>query len=84
VTQYRRSHYLIVCSYGPVYAILGAQAQSLFIVDAVHSKSYYYNLIDDPLGARSHLSKPVLKENESLIRHDVGLIDDFYHWHPPN
>jgi membrane-anchored protein YejM (alkaline phosphatase superfamily) len=82
-TAYKRSHYLIVCSYAPVYAILGAQAQSLFIVDAVHSKSYYYNLIDDPLGTRSHLSKPVLKENEALIRHDVGLIDDFYRWHPP-
>jgi hypothetical protein len=80
---YKRSHYLVVCSYAPVYAILGAKAQSLFIVDAVHSKSYYYNLIDDPLGTRSHLSKPVLKENEALIRHDVGLIDDFYHWQPP-
>ncbi len=81
---YKRSHYLIVCSYAPVYAILGAKAESLFIVDAVHSKSYFYNLIDDPLGTRSHLSKPVLKENEALIRHDVGLIDDFYHWQPPN
>jgi len=80
---YKRSHYLVVCSYAPVYAILGAQAQSLFIVDAVHSKSYYYNLIDDPAGTRSHLTAQVLKENESLIRHDVGLIDDFYHWQPP-
>ena len=82
-SAYIRSHYLIVCSYAPVYAILGGQAQSLFIVDAVHSTNYYYDLIDDPLGTRSHLSKPVLKENEALIRHDVGLIDDFYHWHPP-
>jgi hypothetical protein len=80
---YKRSHYLIVCSYAPVYAILGAQAQSLFIVDAVHSKSYYYNLIDDPAGTRSHLTAQALKENETLIRRDVGLIDDFYHWQPP-
>jgi membrane-anchored protein YejM (alkaline phosphatase superfamily) len=80
---YARSHYLIVSSYASVYAIVGGQGQSLFIVDAVNSKNYYYNLIDDPAGTRSHLSKQVLKENEALIRHDVGAIDEFYHWLPP-
>ncbi len=79
---YRRSHYLIVSSYAPVYAILGDQAQSLFIVDAVHSKNYYYNLIDDPLGSHSHVTNALEKENETLIRHDLGLINNFYNWHP--
>jgi hypothetical protein len=82
-SPYKRSHYLIVSSYASVYAVLGGQGQSLFIVDAVNSKNYYFNLIDDPAGTRSHLTAQVLKENESLIRHDVGLIDDFYHWHSP-
>lgn len=79
-SPYLRPHYLIVSSYAPVYAILGGTAKSLFIVDAVHSKNYYYNLSEDPLGSRNHVTVPLENENEVLIRHDVGMIDDFYHW----
>jgi membrane-anchored protein YejM (alkaline phosphatase superfamily) len=81
--KYKRTHYLVVSSYAPVYAILGGEAQSLFIVDAVNSKNYFYNLIDDPLGTHNHVTLPLETENEALIRHDVGLIDDLYRWHPP-
>lgn len=80
-SPYLRSHYLIVSSYAPVYAMLGGNGQSLFIADAVHSKSYDYNLADDPEGTRSHVTSRVRQENEALIRHDVELIDDFYCWH---
>ena len=81
--KYKRTHYLVVSSYAPVYAILGDEAQSLFIVDAVNSKNYFFNLNDDPLGTRNHVTPPLENENEALIRHDVGLIDDLYRWHPP-
>jgi len=81
-SAYLRSHYLIVCSYSPVYAILGGHGQSLFIVDAVNSKNYYYDLTEDPHGTLNHVTVPIRNENEAYIRRDVGLIDDFYHWRP--
>jgi arylsulfatase A-like enzyme len=81
-SAYQRSRYLIVSSYAPVYAVLGGSAQSLFIVDAVNSKNYYYNLIEDPKGAHSHVSNRLRDENETWIRHEIGLIDDLYGWHP--
>jgi hypothetical protein len=81
-STYLRSDYLIVSSYAPVYAILGGAGRSLFIVDAVNSKNYYYNLVDDPLGSHNHVTLQLRNENEALIRRKVGLIDDLYGWHP--
>ncbi|MGA7167912.1 MAG: hypothetical protein WBX08_02090, partial [Candidatus Sulfotelmatobacter sp.] len=80
-SAYLRPQYLIVCSYAPVYAILGGRGQSLFIVDAVNSKNYYYDLTQDPRGTLNHVTVRIRNENEALIRREVGLIDDFYHWH---
>ena len=81
-SSYERSRYLIVSSYAPVYAELSGNGQSLFIADAVHSRSYFYNLKDDPAGTHNHVTVPLENEYESLIRHDVGEIDDAYGWHP--
>jgi hypothetical protein len=81
-SAYVRSQYLIVCSYAPVYAILGDNGKSLFIVDAVNSKNYYYNLLEDPQAALSHVTIKLRDENEALIRRQVGLIDTLYNWHP--
>ncbi|MGA2856627.1 MAG: sulfatase-like hydrolase/transferase [Candidatus Sulfotelmatobacter sp.] len=78
---YKRSQYLIVSSYAAVYAILSGDGRSLFICDAVNSKNYYYNLVEDPAGAHNHVTIQLQNENEALIRHDVGMIDDFYGWH---
>jgi hypothetical protein len=79
---YERPQYLLVSSYAPVYGILTGDGKFLFIADAVNSRNYYYNLFDDREGTRSHVTMQVQKENEALIRHYVGAIDDFYHWHP--
>lgn len=80
-SAYKRSHYLIVSSYAPVYAILAGNGRSLFIADAVNSKSYYYDLIDDPAGTRNHVTIQLQNENEAMIRHELELIDNFYGWH---
>jgi hypothetical protein len=81
-SAYGRPQYLLVSSYAPVYATLSGDARSLFIVDAVNSKNYYFDLVKDPTGSQSHVTIPIQKENEALIRHEVGLIDDLYNWHP--
>lgn len=80
---YRRARYLIASSYAPVYAILGGHGESLFIADAVNSRSYYYDLTDDPLGSRNDLTIRLENENAPLIRNEMERIDDFYHWQPP-
>jgi len=45
---YLRDSYLLVSSYGAVYATLRDRGQSLFIVDAVAYKNYFYDLSGDP------------------------------------
>jgi len=79
-SEYLRSSYLLVSSYAPVYAVLGNNGKSLFIVDAVNRKNYFYDLVQDPLGTRSHVTIPLRNENEALIRREVQRIDDFYGW----
>lgn len=79
---YRRPQYLIVSSYAPVYAELSGDGRSLFIADAVHSRSYFYNLKDDPAGAHNHVTISLENEYAALIRHDVRTIDQAYGWHP--
>jgi Sulfatase len=81
--SYKRPQYLIASSYAPVYAVLGGNGQSLFIVDAVNSRNYDYNLLEDPAGTHSHVTIQLEKENEAVIRREVGLIDDLYGWHSP-
>jgi len=81
--HYIRPYYLLVSSYGPVYAILGDNGKSLFIVDAVNSKNYFYDLAEDPLGSRNHITNRIVSANEPLVRHQVDLIDSFYGWRPP-
>ena len=80
--EYERSHYLLVSSYAPVYAVLGGDGRSLFIVDAVNSRNSYYNLVEDPTAARNHVTIQLRNENEAIIRHQLGLINDLYGWRP--
>jgi hypothetical protein len=81
-SDYLRPSYLIACSYGPVYGMLSNNGKALFIVDAVNRKNYFLDLAQDPLGSRNYLTVRLRDENEALIRHDIGLIDDLYHWKP--
>lgn len=81
-SAYLHSQYLIVSSYAPVYAVLSGNGQSLFIADAVNTRSYFYNLKEDPTGTHNHVSIQLENENQALIRRDVEMIDDLYGWHP--
>ena len=73
-----QQHYLVVSSYGPVYGVLGGDAQSLFIADAVNRKDYFFNLADDPKGARNRLTPAIQAENQRLIRDLVVSVNQFY------
>lgn len=77
-TDYLQQHYLVVSSYGPVYGVLGEEARSLFISDAVNQKDYFFNLADDPKGTRNRLTGPIQSENQKLIRDLVVSVNQFY------
>ena len=76
--SYERGHYLLASSYAPVYGILGGDGQSLFIVDAVNQKNYFYDLEADPEGVHNRVTPRIRDENEALIREQLGLIDRMY------
>ena len=77
-----RSEYLIASSYAPVYGILGDDGRSLFIVDAVNRRNYFYNLTNDPEGVHNRVTPQILEQNEPVIRQGVTLIDRFYGYTP--
>ena len=81
--EYIRPYYLLASSYGPVYAILAKNGKSLFIVDAVDGRNYFYDLAEDPLGSRNHVTARVVNENQPLVRRELERIDNFYGWRPP-
>ncbi|MCU1286299.1 MAG: hypothetical protein JWO13_2649 [Acidobacteriales bacterium] len=76
--SYLRDSYLLVSSYGAVYATLRDHGQSLFIVDAVAYKNYFYDLSRDPRTMHSRLTREVLADNEAFIRHSINAINKFY------
>jgi Sulfatase len=80
--SYEREHYLLASSYAPVYGILGGEGQSLFIVDTVNQKNYFYDLAADPQGVHNRVTPRIRDENEALIREQLSLIDRLYNVAP--
>ena len=82
LTSYLRPNYLLVSSYAPVYGVLDGSGKSLFVVDAVNQKNYFYDFANDPEGLHNRVTPQIRDRNESIIRREVGLIDNFYHYAP--
>jgi arylsulfatase A-like enzyme len=78
---YLRKNYLLASSYAPVYGILGKNGNSLFIVDAVNKRSYFYDLVQDPLGTRNEMSALRWNEGETEVRRHLQLLDHAYEIH---
>jgi arylsulfatase A-like enzyme len=78
--QYLRSSYLLVSSYGAVYAQLANNGDSLFIVDAVTRTNYLYDLAQDPQGSHNLVNVRALSDNEKFIREHVASINRFYNF----
>jgi hypothetical protein len=79
---YLRSNYLIASSYAPVYGVLSKRGQSLFIVDGVNQRNYFYDLASDPRGIHNRITPAIRDAGEPIIRREIGLIDSFYHFTP--
>jgi uncharacterized protein YfiM (DUF2279 family) len=75
---YLRPQYLLASSYAPVYAILGHNGETLFIVDAVNRKSYFYNLSNDPDGVHNLVTPAIREANQPFIREQILMVDKAY------
>lgn len=83
LAAYERPQYLLASSYAPVYGVLGGQGESLFIVDAVNHRNYFYDLKSDPRGKDNRVTHQLRDQYETVIRREIGTIDRFYHYSPP-
>jgi hypothetical protein len=75
---YLRKDYLLASSYAPVYGILGQNGNSLFIVDAVNRRGYFYDLVRDPPGTQNEINAVRWNEGEQEVRRLLLQVDQAY------
>jgi hypothetical protein len=71
-------HYFLMSSYLPVFGILSGDQKSLFYVDALLGRNFYYDLERDPQALSRKMSAPIRDRYESAIREDLEAIDRFH------
>ncbi|MGH9944311.1 MAG: sulfatase-like hydrolase/transferase [Pyrinomonadaceae bacterium] len=75
---HRQDSYLVACSYGPVYGVLGGDGRSLFVTDGINQRDYFYDLESDPQGRRNGLTPALRATYEKLIRSHLAGLRRFY------
>jgi len=78
---YLRKDYLLASSYAPVYGILGQNANSLFIADAVNRRGYFFDLVRDPAGGQNEINAVRWNEGEREVRRLLLQLDQAYGMH---
>jgi arylsulfatase A-like enzyme len=76
--QKSRDHYFLMSSYGAVFGILAGDRKSLFMVDAMTRRNYYYDLQDDPRAFKNRVTIAIRDRYEPVIRQELENIDRFY------
>jgi glucan phosphoethanolaminetransferase (alkaline phosphatase superfamily) len=71
-------HYFLMSSYMPVFGVLSGDQRSLFFVDAVLDRSFYYDLQHDPHAFKKRMTVPIRDRYDAVIRQDLKAIDRFY------
>lgn len=71
-------HYFLMSSYLPVFGIISGDEKSLFYVDAVLRRTFYYDLEHDPHALKNEVTVTLRNHYEAAIRQDLETIDRFY------
>jgi membrane-anchored protein YejM (alkaline phosphatase superfamily) len=80
-TDRRRGAFLLAASYGPVYGLLQRNGELLYVVDAVNSRDYAYNLSGGVLhDARMPITAAERMANQQMIREQIEQIAAFFHF----
>ena len=70
--------YLVISSYGPVYGLLRKNGTSLYIIDAVNTAEYHYDLTRGLNGERTVVTDQQQSTAWPVIRSQVDAIAEFY------
>ena len=80
--QYLRESYLVASSYGAVYGMLKDNGHSLYVVDAIDYKDYFYELPTGYSPRSLPVTPSIQAEYEQLIRDQIMAINSFYQFQP--
>lgn len=78
----RRESFLLVSSYGPVYAMLRHNGRSLYIANAIDGRDLAYEMRADGRMERLTLTDVMRTVNRGLVRDHIGRIAAEYHFSP--
>lgn len=70
--------FMTASSYGPVYGVLEASGQRLYIADAVNLTDHYYDLTKGLEGATVPLTSETRARNEQRLRNGIERLHEFY------
>jgi hypothetical protein len=70
--------HFLMSSYGAIFGILSGDQKSIFMVDAVARKNWYFDLQTDPKAFKNRITLPIRDSYEPVIRHHLEEIDKFY------
>ena len=79
----RRQSFLLVSSYGPVYAMLRHNGRSLYIANAIEGRDVAYEMRPDGRMERLTLTDVMRTVNRGLMRDHIGRIAAEYRFSPP-
>ena len=77
---YARDAYLVVSSYAPVYGVVDRQGKTLYIVDGVNYRDYYYDMDASGHATSKPISDDVRRAYQARIRQLVSQVGRFYHF----
>jgi len=72
-------HYFMMSSYMPVFGVLTADENGLYIVDASLRRSAFYDLQHDPTASENRITAQLKKKYEAMVRQDLEKLDRLYH-----
>jgi arylsulfatase A-like enzyme len=77
----RRGAFLLAASYGPVYGMLQRNGESYYVVDAVNSRDYAFDLAGGPPHATPVPVTPAQRlAGQRLIREQIEQVAAFFHF----
>jgi membrane-anchored protein YejM (alkaline phosphatase superfamily) len=82
--QYRRPSYLVSSDAAPVFGLLGGDAESLYIADAVSHREYWFDLKQDPSAANNLITPEISRVQREILRKEILNVARFYNYTPPN
>ncbi|HET7873544.1 MAG TPA: sulfatase-like hydrolase/transferase, partial [Terriglobales bacterium] len=80
--QYPRQHLLMASDIRAGYGIITGDARNMYVTYDSPQKSYLFDLVNDPIGARNVVTDEAKKKYNALILNDLGAIAAFYDYRP--